>query len=104
MRLSIIVPVFNERATVLEVPDRLAALAVDKEIFVVDDGSTDGTHELLADRVREVDGAITLVRHPANRGKGAALTTGVGIHEVPRGRSQLAPLGPTSFVSGTVCA
>ena len=77
MRLSIIVPVFNERATVLEVLDRLAALAADKEIIVVDDGSTDGTHELLADRVRRMDGAATLVRHPANRGKGAALATGI---------------------------
>ena len=79
MRLSIIVPVFNERATVLEVLDRLAALTMDKEVIVVDDGSTDGTHELLADRVRRADGdgAVTLVRHPANRGKGAALATGI---------------------------
>lgn len=79
MRLSIIVPVFNERATVLEVLDRLAALTMDKEVIVVDDGSTDGTHELLADRTRRADGdgAVTLVRHPANRGKGAALATGI---------------------------
>ena len=73
MRLSIIVPVFNERATVLEVLDRLAALEIDKEIIVVDDGSTDGTSELLADRA---GAALTLVQHPSNRGKGAALTTG----------------------------
>ena len=77
MRLSVIIPAFNERATVLEVLDRVAAQASDKEIIVVDDGSTDGTHELLRDRVSHADGRITLVRHPANLGKGAALTTGI---------------------------
>ena len=80
MRLSIIIPVFNERATVLQVVDRVAALDLDKEIIVVDDGSTDGTRDLLAERaVRsgESDGRITLLEHPANRGKGAALATGV---------------------------
>ena len=80
MRLTIIIPVFNERATVLQVVDRVAALDLDKEIIVVDDGSTDGTRELLAERAAAsggADGSITLIEHPANRGKGAALSTGV---------------------------
>jgi glycosyltransferase involved in cell wall biosynthesis len=78
MRLSIIVPVFNERATVLQVLDRVAAIDSEAEIVVVDDGSTDGTGALLAERARGTDRKITLVRHPVNRGKGAALASGVG--------------------------
>ena len=77
MRLSIIIPVFNERATVLTVLDRVEAAGRDAEIIVVDDGSTDGSREILAVRARESGGRITLVEHPANRGKGAALVTGV---------------------------
>ncbi len=77
MRLSIIVPVFNERATVLAVLDRVEAIGDDAEIIVVDDGSTDGTRELLAERAGGSGGRITLVEHRVNRGKGAALVTGV---------------------------
>lgn len=78
MRLSIIVPVFNERTTVLQVLDRVAAIDSEAEIVVVDDGSTDGTRALLAERARRNDRKITLVQHPVNRGKGAALASGVG--------------------------
>lgn len=78
MRLSIIVPVFNERATVLEVLDRVSAIDAEAEIIVVDDGSTDGTRDLLVERARRTDRRIVLVQHPVNRGKGAALTSGVG--------------------------
>ena len=77
MRLSVIIPVFNERATVLEALDRVAAIDMEAEVIVVDDGSTDGTRELLAERARATDPMITLVEHASNRGKGAALTTGV---------------------------
>ena len=77
MQLSIIIPVFNERATVLAVLDRVEAAGTDAEIIVVDDGSTDGTRELLAERAAASGGRITLVEHPVNRGKGAALATGV---------------------------
>ncbi len=78
MRLSIIVPVFNERATVLQVLDRVAAIDPEAEVVVVDDGSTDGTGALLVERARRNDRKITLVQHPVNRGKGAALASGVG--------------------------
>ena len=77
MRLSIIVPVYNERATVLTVLDRVEAAGPDAEIIVVDDGSTDGSREILAARARASGGRIRLVQHPRNRGKGAALVTGV---------------------------
>ena len=77
MRLSVIIPVFNERTTVLTALDRVEAAGHDAEIIVVDDGSTDGSREILAVRARESGGRITLLEHPANRGKGAALVTGV---------------------------
>lgn len=77
MRLSIIIPVFNERATVLTVLDRVAAAGTDAEIIVVDDGSNDGTREILAEHARAPGSRFTLVEHRVNRGKGAALVTGV---------------------------
>ncbi len=76
MQLSIIIPVFNERATVLDVLDRVEATAVDAEIILVDDGSTDGTREILHARTEASRGRIALLRHPVNRGKGAAVVTG----------------------------
>ena len=77
MRLSIIIPVFNEHATVLTVLDRVEAAGTEAEIIVVDDGSTDGSRELLAEHARAPESRITLVEHRVNRGKGAALVTGV---------------------------
>ncbi len=79
--LSIVVPVYNEVATLRQVVERVRSVeipGVEKEIVVVDDGSTDGTGsevEALAAEMSEVVGS----RHPANRGKGAALRTGFGL-------------------------
>ncbi len=73
MKVSVIIPVLNERQTILQVLERVAAVPVEKEIIVVDDGSSDGTWDLLAGRKD-----ITLLRHPRNRGKGAAVRTGLG--------------------------
>jgi glycosyltransferase involved in cell wall biosynthesis len=77
MQLSIIIPVFNERATVLTVLDRVEAAAAGAEIIVVDDGSTDGSREILAERARKSGSHFALVEHARNRGKGAALVSGV---------------------------
>lgn len=75
MRLSVIIPVYNERQT-LEACVR-AVLAVDlaHEIILIDDGSTDGTRDLYP-AVAALDPAITVIEHAHNQGKGAAVRTG----------------------------
>lgn len=72
--LSVIIPVYNERDTVAEIIRRVREASFDKEIIVVDDGSTDGTRELLEAMLPSPD--LRIVYQPANRGKGAALRAG----------------------------
>ena len=72
--LTVVMPVYNELATVEEVVRRVLALPIRVQLVVVDDCSTDGTGDLLG-RLRDELG-FTLVRQPKNRGKGAALRTG----------------------------
>ena len=71
--LSVVVPCFNERATVLEVVDKVLASPWVAEVVLVDDGSTDGTHQLLATLD---DPRLRILLHERNAGKGAALRTG----------------------------
>ncbi len=77
MRLSVIVPCYNEVSTIAQLIEAVRASPYpDKELIVVDDGSTDGTRECLAGEAgRRVD---RLILHPRNRGKGAALRSGIG--------------------------
>lgn len=79
MKLSVIVPVYNEFFTVEEILRRVAAVEIPKEIIVVDDGSTDGTVEILKRLEDEAgDGEpLKVVFHGRNRGKGAAIRTGL---------------------------
>lgn len=74
MKLSIIIPAFNEAATLAEVVHRVAATPFDTEIIVVDDGSTDGTRDMLVELAEK--GAVRALFHDRNQGKGAALRTG----------------------------
>jgi glycosyltransferase involved in cell wall biosynthesis len=78
LRVSVVIPCFNERATIREVLLAVAASPIgEREVVVVDDYSTDGTRELLAG---ELAGLYTrLVCHERNRGKGAALRSGLGV-------------------------
>jgi len=73
MKLSVVIPVYNERATILRVVAAVQGVDLDKEIIIVDDGSTDGTREALA---TIDDPAVRVLFHERNLGKGAALRTG----------------------------
>lgn len=76
MKLSVVMPVFNERATLAAALERVLAVAYpcDVELVIVDDGSTDGSRELLA---RLTDPRLVVRLHERNAGKGAAVRTGV---------------------------
>ena len=73
-KLSVVIPVYNEKQTLDEVLRRVRAVAVDKEIILVDDCSRDGTREAL--QARKVEPDLRIFYHEVNRGKGAALRTG----------------------------
>jgi glycosyltransferase involved in cell wall biosynthesis len=72
--LSIVIPVYNERQTLMAILRRVRAVPIAKEIILIDDGSTDGTRDQLRSLEREPD--LRILYHTHNRGKGAALKTG----------------------------
>ncbi len=74
--LSVVIPVYNEKATILNIIAKVLKLDFVGEVLVVDDGSTDGTRELLKETL--FDDRVKLFFHERNRGKGAALRTGFG--------------------------
>ena len=75
MRVSFLVPAYNEAATIIQVLERVAALELDKQIIVVDDGSTDGTGDL-AEQWGAGRDDVVVVRQK-NRGKGAAVRAAI---------------------------
>lgn len=86
MRLSVIIPVYNEAKTLRELIRRVAAVGIAQEIILVDDGSTDGTRQTLH-QLQQENGKVLrsesdnpcelrVVLHERNRGKGAAVRTG----------------------------
>jgi glycosyltransferase involved in cell wall biosynthesis len=76
MKLSVVIPVYNEKYTVLHLLERVRAAELASEIIMVDDFSTDGTRELLQGLPASDD--LKIVFQPCNQGKGAALRTGFG--------------------------
>lgn len=78
MRVSVVIPIFNEIATLHEIVGRVRAVAAQSdwelELTLVDDGSSDGTRDLLAELDKDDDTRVIL--HEVNQGKGAALRTG----------------------------
>lgn len=74
MKLTVVIPVYNEVHTLLTLVERVQRVPVDKDIVLVDDCSTDGTRELL--QRTTFPGNVTVLYHDRNQGKGAALRTG----------------------------
>lgn len=76
MKLSVIIPVYNEKDTLPELLRRVQATGLADEILLVDDGSTDGTRELLDELSAAADN-LRVILHERNQGKGAAVRTGL---------------------------
>lgn len=72
MKLSVIMPVYNEERTIKQILERVRKVDINKEIIVVDDGSTDATGQILEDAKGQ---GIRIIHHPKNMGKGAAIRT-----------------------------
>ncbi len=75
MQLSVVIPVYNEKNTLGEILRRVQATGLANEILIVDDGSTDGTREVLAEFPPQP--GVRVLLHPRNLGKGAAVRTGI---------------------------
>jgi glycosyltransferase involved in cell wall biosynthesis len=75
MKITVVIPVYNEVNTIEEIIHRVAATRLPNEILVVDDGSSDGTREKLAKLAKQK--GIRVILHEKNQGKGAAVRTGI---------------------------
>ena len=75
MKLTIIIPVFNEANTISAVVKRVLGVNYNKEIIIVDDASTDGTKDILNDFIKQDE--VKVLYHKTNRGKGAAIQTAI---------------------------
>jgi glycosyltransferase involved in cell wall biosynthesis len=75
MKLSVVIPVYNEKETIREIYETVRSVNLEKEIIIVDDCSTDGTRDVLKELG---DSSTKVFFHEVNQGKGAALRTGFG--------------------------
>jgi len=76
LRLSVLIPVYNEATTIEHVVDRVREIPASTEVIAIDDASSDGSGDVL-ERLRAAGKVDQLVRHPKNRGKGAAIRSGI---------------------------
>jgi len=76
MRLTVVIPVYNERTTLRAVVERVVAVPIALEVLCVDDGSQDGSREILAELQSQYP-QISVILQPRNMGKGAALRRGI---------------------------
>jgi len=78
-RLSVVIPVYNEAQNLEKLVAKVLRVPIDKELIIVDDGSTDGTADILRTRVAALAPNIKWHVHATNQGKGAAVRTGLGM-------------------------
>ena len=76
--LSVAIPVYNERATLLTIIERIRDVPLSMELILVEDGSTDGTRELLKSEIEGQYDNVRVLYHTQNQGKGAAIVTAIG--------------------------
>lgn len=74
MKLSVIIPVYNEKDTILAVIEKIISLPIEKEVIIVDDGSTDGTREILKESRSD---NLKIILKEKNEGKGSAIREGL---------------------------
>ncbi|HDS29886.1 MAG TPA: glycosyltransferase family 2 protein [Firmicutes bacterium] len=77
MKLSVIIPVYNEESTVGELLEQVLAVDIPKEVIVVDDGSRDGTIEIVKEKAAATDQVVQVHTNEVNVGKGAAIRRGL---------------------------
>jgi glycosyltransferase involved in cell wall biosynthesis len=76
MNVTVIIPAYNEKDTIQEIVDRVLATGIPSEVVIVDDGSKDGTREILS-TLDTHGGLVRIIFHEKNQGKGAAVVTGI---------------------------
>ncbi|MCL4250061.1 MAG: glycosyltransferase family 2 protein [Anaerolineae bacterium] len=76
LKLSVVIPCYNEVDTIKKVLDRVLAVGLADEVVIVDDGSSDGTRDVLRQMQDERRDGVRIIFHEQNKGKGAALVTG----------------------------
>src|SRR5205823_5154288 len=92
-RLSVIIPVYNEKSTIEKLVSLVESVPVDKEIVIIDDGSSDGTREIIRRRF-DGHGMVRVIFHEKNAGKGRAIRTGI---EAARGRAVIIQDGDLEY-------
>ncbi len=75
MKLSVIMPIYNEKNTIKEIIKKIEAINLPKEIIIIDDYSSDGTRKIIEDEINQKN--VIKLFHLQNRGKGAAIRTGL---------------------------
>ena len=74
LSLSVVMPVYNEKDTIKEMVEKVLSIGIVKELIIVDDGSVDGTRDML--KAMSSNQKVKVILHHKNQGKGAALRTG----------------------------